>query len=169
MPVFGNLLLSILLLKGAVKLAKSLEFPDLPNLMNEHELSYYFGSDHREELPLFELFSPSSEPLFPAGSRNTIGGKQSAVLKIPFQSNTFSLNLRARTNLVTRKTKFVTRNENGSSEEYLHRSTNDCHYLHVDHESSAAVTSCDFQNFVSISSNFYVNIIDVTRGASGPR
>nr|XP_029709746.1 A disintegrin and metalloproteinase with thrombospondin motifs adt-2-like [Aedes albopictus] len=136
---------AILVLSYTVQHVQSWDFDELPLLMNERELSYYFGSDHREELPVFELFSPpKGKALFKASE------KQNVVLKVPFQSDEFKLNLRTRTNLVTAKTRFVTRNGNGSSEEYLHRSTNDCHYLHVDRDSSAAVTSCDFQNFHGI-------------------
>ncbi|XP_058447039.1 A disintegrin and metalloproteinase with thrombospondin motifs adt-2-like [Malaya genurostris] len=142
MPVVLPVLLLLLELAGS---GIALKFEELPHLMNEPELNFYFGSEHRQELPQFELFSPRSEP-----AQNTGGPHYDLVLRVPFQDSTVKLNLQTRTNLVTTKTKFVTRSANGSSEEYVHQSTNDCHYLHVDHESTAAVTSCDLRNYHGI-------------------
>ncbi|EDS32641.1 conserved hypothetical protein [Culex quinquefasciatus] len=147
-----NRVVSLVLLYGVVKPVTSWEFKELPHLMNEHELSYYFGSNHREELPLFEVFSPRGEPLYASDLNRTTGGG-GLVLRVPFQSDVVRLRLRTRTNLVTKRTRVVTRNgdDGGSTrEELLHARANDCHYLHVDHQSSAAVTSCDFRNYHGI-------------------
>ncbi|XP_055596194.1 A disintegrin and metalloproteinase with thrombospondin motifs adt-2-like [Uranotaenia lowii] len=136
-------LLAFALLRCTIHHVASLQFQQLPDLMNEHELSFYFGSDHREELAPFEVFVPNGE-LKDERQRNV-------VFKIPFQGEVLTLQLQARENLVTKKTKLVTRGEGHSSEEYLsHRRNNDCHYLHVDFDSTAAVTSCDFKNFYGI-------------------
>lgn len=149
-----NHVVSLVLLYGVVKPVTSWEFKELPHLMNEHELSYYFGSNHREELPLFEVFSPRGEPLYQdASDLNRTAAAGGLVLRVPFQSDVVRLRLRTRTNLVTKRTRVVTRNgdeEGSTQEEFVHRRANDCHYLHVDHESSAAVTSCDFRNYVSV-------------------
>ncbi|XP_058814760.1 A disintegrin and metalloproteinase with thrombospondin motifs adt-1-like [Topomyia yanbarensis] len=145
MPVLRCLLVSVLLLGQLLQSANPLKFEELPHLMNERELSFYFGSEHRQQLPQFELFSPRSEP-----TPSTERPSENQVLRVPFQDTVVTLDLRARTNLVTTNTKFVTRCENGTTKEYVHRSTNDCHYLHVDHESSAAITSCDLRNYQGI-------------------
>ncbi|XP_055645588.1 A disintegrin and metalloproteinase with thrombospondin motifs adt-2-like [Toxorhynchites rutilus septentrionalis] len=123
---------------------------ELPYLMNEREFQFYFGSDRRENVPLFELFQPTVEPFDGADENFGQNAKPEVVLKLQFQTKVVRLNLKSRTNLVTGKTKIVTRSENGSTEEYIERSTNFCHYLHVDRESAAAITSCDFEYFYGV-------------------
>ncbi|XP_053693968.1 A disintegrin and metalloproteinase with thrombospondin motifs adt-2-like [Sabethes cyaneus] len=139
------LMVSVLLFGQLIKSASTLKFEELPHLMNEHELSFYFGSEHRQKLPPFELFAPRSEPI---DARQRPGSN--LVLRVPFQDTVLNLNLHSRTSLVTDRTKLVIRGENGSTEEFVHRSINGCHYLHVDHESTAAVTSCDLENYHGI-------------------
>lgn len=113
--------------------------------MNDQELQYYFNTESKFHVPHYELveIAERERPL----NENNVDDVLHLNLKA-FDDKIF-LKLKINNNLVSPFMRFVEKSNETGEKELLGRS-NQCHYLHIDEETSAAISGCNSTNIVRI-------------------
>lgn len=122
---------------------------NLHHFMNDHELKYYFGDDHKTNRPDYEiidlpmkLWNQKTDKNLPTSD----SGDNSNDLNFEFQAfgRPFNLKLKQNEQLLSPNIKIV-RRSSGNRSEVLSSGRNgikSCHYLHADKSSVAALSNC---------------------------
>lgn len=123
--------------------------PDLiHHYMNDKELQYFFGTESRFHVPHYEVVKIA------AADRS----QSDDILHLNFKAfdDEIFLKLKANKNLVSPFMRFVEKsNEIGVKTKELQGRSNECHYLHVDDETSAAISGCKDIVRTQLISTFY--------------
>lgn len=112
------------------------------HLMDDQELRYYFGTESKFHVPDYELVKIAAQ----------VKSNESHV-----DDNVFNLNFKAfeddlffklklNKNLVSPFMRFAESYDNGVKE--LYGRSRECHYLHVDDDTTAALSGCDGRDIV---------------------
>lgn len=116
---------------------------DLHNYMSTDELKFYFGSDKNvpdyEIVDLPENLSSGRESVFDDNG----GGDNEKYVNFKVFNKSIQLHLHPNKRLMSSNARIKTRFMNGSSTVLHNEDDNDCHYLHADSESTAAISNCD--------------------------
>lgn len=146
--VFEVLLVFISVVNGLV-------FKDdlIHHFMDDQELQYYFGTISKFHVPHYEVVkvAASKKPLSENQSEDILHLNLRA-----FDDDVF-LKLKINKNLVSPFMRFVEKSNEGEKE--LDGRSKECHYIHIDDESTAAISGCDNKDIVRISDNFYIVMI----------
>lgn len=137
--VFQVLLLVLISVTNGSVLKKGL----IHHYMDDKELQYYFGTESKFHVPLYELVKIGARERFP--NENPLNDILHLNLKA-FDDEIF-LKLKVNKNLVSPFMRFVEKSNETGEKELLGRS-NQCHYLHIDDETSAAISGCNSQDIV---------------------
>lgn len=110
------------------------------HLMDEQELQYYFGTESKFHVPLYEVVKIEVRG-------KSLNQNQVLHLNLKAFDDEIFLKLKINTNLVSPFMRFVEKS-NDTGERELHSRSNECHYLHIDDQSSAAISGCDSKDYV---------------------
>lgn len=126
-PVFEVLLVFVSVINGSVSQ------PDLiHHYMNDKELQYFFGTESKFHVPHYEVVKIAV----------TDRSQSDNILHLNFKAfdDEIFLKLKANKNLVSPFMRFVEKSNEIDKE--LQGRSDECHYLHVDDETSAAISGC---------------------------
>lgn len=109
--------------------------------MDHQELQYYFGTESKFHVPRYEVVDI-------AARSNNNPTDEALHLNLKAFDDEIFLKLKINENLVSPFMRFVEKSNETGEKELLGR-TRECHYLHSDDESSAAMSGgCDNKDFV---------------------
>ncbi|XP_037042307.1 A disintegrin and metalloproteinase with thrombospondin motifs adt-2-like [Bradysia coprophila] len=113
------------------------------HFMDEKELQYYFGTESKFHVPHYEVIDIAARERPENEIEDTVHFNLKAF------DEEIPLKLKINKNLVSPFMRFVEK-FNGTGERELHGRSNDCHYLHNDEETSAAISGCSSNNINGI-------------------
>lgn len=121
------------------------------HFMDDQELQYYFDTESKFHVPQYEVVKIATKvkPL----NKNQVNDVEDDLLHLnlkAFEEEIF-LKLKINKNLVSPFMRFVEKS-NESGEKDIYGRSKECHYLHIDDESSAAFSGCDSNHMVTTSS-----------------
>lgn len=137
--VFEVLLLVLISVTHGSVLKKEL----IHHYMDESELQYYFGTESKLHVPHYELVKIGARERSP----NENPSDDIVHLNVKAFDDEIFLKLKVNKNLVSPFMRFVEKSDETGETELLGRS-NQCHYLHIDDETSAAISGCNSQDIV---------------------
>lgn len=114
------------------------------HFMDDQELKYYFNTESKFHVPHYEVVEIAAKvkPL----NENQVDDILHLNLKA-FDEEIL-LKLKINKNLVSPFMRFVEKS-NETGEKYIYGRSKECHYLHIDDESSAAISGCDSKHMVT--------------------
>lgn len=133
--VFEVLLVFVSVINGFV-----FEKDLIHHYMDDKELQYYFGTESKFHVPHYEVVTI-------AARENQVDDVLHLNLKA-FDDEMF-LKLKLNKNLVSPFMRFVEKSNETGTRELQGRSTQ-CHYLHIDGKTSAAISGCNSKDMVRI-------------------
>lgn len=114
----------------------------LHNFMDDEEINYFFGSDN--ELPEYEIvdlpesLSDGRESVVNDDDSESDDGK---FMKFKVFDKQIELHLHPNKNIISTDTRILKTTK--SSSKLVRRNESNCHFLHVDNTSTAAISNCE--------------------------
>lgn len=147
MSAISHVCLVLLLFIGVTNSSALFNKDSIHHFMDEKELQYYFGTESKFHVPNYEVI------VIPARKRPKNAVEDTLHFNLKAFDEEIPLRLKINKNLVSPFMRYVQK-FNGTDEKELHGRSNDCHYLHNDGETSAAISGCSSDNIVRTISSF---------------
>lgn len=136
--MFTNQVFEVLLVFVSVINGSVLKQDLIHHYMNDKELQYYFGTESKFHVPHYEVVEIAA---------NEKGIDNIVHLNFKAFDDEIFLKLKLNSNLVSPFMRLVEKS-NGNGEKELRGRSEQCHYLHIDDKTSAAISGCNSKDIV---------------------